>query len=80
MQQTRFKIGDMIQLVPENFFGDWYQGTGLIVDIENGDYVVMMFDLKKTSRKRLVEIELGHQTTRFKVVEADQYGYFKSAD
>lgn len=77
MAEPRFNIGDLIELVPQNFFHDWYSGTGIILSIEDGNYFVLVFELIKTSPKRLVEYNMGKQYVNFSVREADEYGYFK---
>lgn len=77
MIEPRFDVGDMIELVPQNFFHDWYSGTGIILSIENNNYHVLIFELVKTNRKRLVEFNMGQQYLDFPVQEADECGYFK---
>ena len=75
--ESRFDVGDMIELVPENFPDDWYEGIGIILQIENGKYSVHIFSLVKTSRKRMTTYVLGEKRMEFPVVEADENGYFK---
>ena len=77
MSEHRFDVGDLIELVPENFFHDWYQGKGLILSVEDHKYKVLIFELIKISKKRLVEINMGQQTVDFPIKEADECGYFK---
>lgn len=75
--EPRFDVGDMIELVPENFPDDWYEGIGIILQIENGKYSVHIFSLVKTSRKRMTTYVLGEKRMQFPVIEADENGYFK---
>lgn len=73
----RFEVGDIIELIPENFMDDWYEGKGMIVSTEDNIYTVHMFNLVKTSRKRLTRMELGEHRLEFIITEADEHGYFK---
>lgn len=77
MTEPRFSVGDMIELVPQNFFHDWYQGTGLILSVDDNKYTVLVFELVKISRKRLTNMNLGQQRIEFPIQEADECGYFK---
>lgn len=77
MNEPRFNVGDMIELVPQNFFHDWYSGTGIILSIENRNYHVLIFELIKINRKRLVEYNMGQQYIDFPIQETDECGYFK---
>jgi hypothetical protein len=74
---SRFDVGDIIELIPENFPDDWYEGIGLILDIVDGNYYVHIYSLVKTSRKKLTVIMLGEQRMHFPVNEADENGYFR---
>lgn len=77
MNEPRFNVGDMIELVSQNFFHDWYSGTGIILSIENKNYYVLIFELIKINRKRLVEYNMGQQYLDFPIQETDECGYFK---
>lgn len=75
--QAKFDVGDMIELVPEAFPDDWYEGIGLIMSLEDNQYTVLIFSLVKTSRRQLSTYVLGQTTLRLSIDKADESGYFK---
>lgn len=73
----RYKVGDLIQLIPSNCPDDFYEGRGLILDNSDGKYYILFYDLKKTSRKRLYTIDFGQMYYHFDIDVADKHELFK---
>lgn len=80
MVEPKFDVGDMIELIPSSFQDDWLEGTGLIIDIADNQYVIEMFNLSKTMRKNLSTIVFGQSRLQLPVDKADERGYFKLKD
>ncbi len=75
--EPKFDVGDLIELIPSAFDGDWMEGKGLIVGIEDNNYIIEMFVLSKTMRKNLALIDFGPSRLNLPVDKADEKGYFK---
>jgi hypothetical protein len=77
MSEPKYDVGDMVELDSSSFEDDMYEGTGLIVKIENSVYNILVFSLKKISRKNLSTVVLGQRTIKLPVEIADEKGYLR---
>ena len=69
--------GQLIKLVPSNFQKDLYDGHGLILEVTETHYRVLMYDLIRIIRKNMATVVIGQKETYFSIDEADGYGYFE---
>jgi hypothetical protein len=77
--EPKFLPGMLIKLKPENFEKDMLDGYGLILDNDDGQYLILMYNLTKTSRKNLSVVDLKQRRIELPVKEADERGYFEEA-
>jgi hypothetical protein len=77
--EPKFLPGMLIKLKPENFEKDMLDGYGLILDNDDGKYLILMYNLTKTSRKNLSVVDLKQRRIELPVKEADERSYFEEA-
>ena len=77
MVDPKYDVGEMVELVPDAFEDNLYEGKGLILSCEDGIYLLQMFEFRKISRKNFSVVDLGPQRIRLLIDKADEKGYFK---
>lgn len=82
----KFNTADIVEFIPGNYeFSDpagvfWLEGAGLILDIEDGNYVVQIFHLQKISTKNFATYDIGQTILRLPIKEADSQNCFRSLE
>jgi hypothetical protein len=83
---SKFNAGDLVEFTPgnyeiqENGRSFWTEGSGIIMDIENEQYVILIFSLQKISTKNFSEYNIGQKILKIPVEECDRQNCLRSIE
>ena len=83
---SKFNIGDMVEFIPGNYLFHgynsryWLEGAGIIIGIEDGHYIMRVYNLRRTSVKNLATYDIGETNVRLPIKDCDEQNCFRSLE
>lgn len=82
----KWNVGDIVEFIPGNYLHEgyntrhWLEGAGIILAIEDGNYVIQTYNLVKTSAKNLSTYDIGSTIIKLPAKECDKADCFRSLE
>lgn len=83
---AKFGVGDLVEFIPGNYLFEgyntryWLEGAGIIFAVDNGQYTIRVFNLRRTSTKNLAVYDIGETTLKLPIEDCDRQDCFRSLE